>query len=113
MDEDSQAKPLVKLLRGAGHDVKTINEICLNGEPDSVVLDYAKKENRVLFTHNCRDFQTLHSENPNHPGILAVYKNDDYSQDMSRGDIVKAIANLEATNICLVNEFIPLNPWNY
>jgi hypothetical protein len=30
-----------------------------------------------------------------------------------RKEIVKAIANLEATGISLVNQFIALNQWNY
>ncbi len=113
IDEDSQAQRLVKLLRNAGHDVETVNEAGLAGAVDSVVLDYAREENRVLLTQNCDDFQALHQENPNHPGILAIYHNDDRSKDMSRQAIVRAIANLEAANIPLANQFISLNQWNY
>ena len=94
IDEDSLAKPLVNLLRKAGYDVITANEAGLAGALDSVVLDYAREENRVLLTQNCDDFQSLHQENPNHPGILAIYHNDDYSKDMSRQAIVRAIASL-------------------
>ena len=39
MDEDSQAKRLVSLLRQAGHDLLTINEARLSGSDDPVVLD--------------------------------------------------------------------------
>ena len=113
IDEDSQAKPLVKLLRFAGYDVVTANEAGLAGAVDSVVLDYARGDNRVLLTQNCDDFKALHQENPNHPGILAIYHNDNYSKDMSRQEIVRAIANIEAANIPLVNQFISLNQWNY
>lgn len=55
----------------------------------------------------------LHEAYPNHPGILAVYKNDDPSKDMSFKTIVKAIANLEAAGLDLTNQFIALNHWNY
>ena len=113
IDEDTQAKVLVSRLRNAGHDVKTVNEVGLSGEIDELVLEYARAENRILLTHNCDDFSALHEENPNHPGILAIYNNDDHTKDMSNKNIVKAIANLEVASIPLVNQFIPLNQWNY
>ena len=113
IDEDSQAKPLVNLLRKAGYDVMTANEAALAGLADSIVLDYARENNRVLLTQNCDDFKTLHQENPHHPGILAIYHNDNRSKDMGRQDIVRAIANLENANIPLANQFIALNQWNY
>ncbi|MCH2248100.1 MAG: DUF5615 family PIN-like protein [Crocosphaera sp.] len=113
LDEDTQAKVLVILLQKAGHSVKTINELNFMGKVDPLVLDYAKQENRVLLTRNCKDFENLHLENPNHPGILAIYSDSNPSNDLSYKGIVKAISNLEAANIFLVNQFIALNHWNY
>ena len=113
IDEDTQAKVLVSMLRNGDHDVKTVNEIGLSGETDELILEYARAENRILLTHNCDDFEVLHEFNPNHPGILAIYNNDDHTKDMSNKTIVRAIANLESANITLANQFIPLNQWNY
>ncbi len=113
IDEDSQAKPLVNLLRSVGHDVLTVNQVGLTSQSDVVVLDYARQNNLVLLTHNCRDFEALHQTDPDHPGILAIYQDADFSKNMSRKEIVAAIANLEAANIPLANQFIPLNQWNY
>ena len=113
IDEDSQAKPLVSLLKKAGHDVITANEAGLARKVDSLVLDYARRENRVLLTHNCDDFEALHQEDPIHPGILVIYQNDLRSKNMGRQEIVRAIANLETANIPLANQFISLNQWNY
>ena len=113
MDEDSQDKHLVRLLRRAGHDVITVNEVGLTGQPDPVVLDYARQTKRLLFTFNCDDFEALHNTNPNHPGILVVYHNYNFSKDMSFKAIVRAIANIERANIPLANQFISLNQWNY
>lgn len=113
VDEDSLAKPLIKTLREAGHDVVTVNEVGLSGQFDPVVLNYARENERIVLTHNCRDFEALHLENPNHPGILAVYRDADSSKNMSRQAIVKVIANLEAAMISLTNQFIALNHWNY
>lgn len=113
IDEDSLAKVLVKMLRSAGHDVITVNEVGLMSQPDPVVLDYARQNNRILLTLNGRDFEALHQKNFNHPGILVIYENKDYSKDMNRQEIVRSLANLEAANIPLANQFISLNQWNY
>lgn len=113
VDEDSQAKLLVTLLKGAGHDILTSNEANLVGKSDAVVLDYARVQNRVLLTHNCDDFEALHEEFPSHPGILAVYRDANPSKNMSFEAIVKAIANLEVAAFPLADQFIPLNQWSY
>lgn len=91
----------------------TVNEADLMSEDDYLVLDLAIQDNRVLLTRNCKDFQALHQVNPNHPGILGIYRERQYSKNMSFQEIVKAIANLEAANIPLANQFISLNQWNY
>lgn len=113
IDEDSQDRLLVKLLREAAHDVITVNEAGLTSQPDKVVFDYAKANNRVLLTYNCDDFEALHEANPTHSGILAIYRGSNRSKNMSFKDIVKAIANIETTEISLNNQFISLNQWIY
>jgi predicted nuclease of predicted toxin-antitoxin system len=113
IDEDSQDKLLVKFLLDAGYDLITANQAGLMGQSDSIVLNYAVNNNRVLLTLNCRDFKALHEANPTHPGILAVYRDFDLSKNMSFKAIVKAIANLEASGINFANQFISLNHWNY
>ena len=65
IDEDSLAKYLVNLLRKAGYDVITVQDINLMGKPDSAVLDYARENQRVLLTRNCDDFQNLNQANSN------------------------------------------------
>ncbi len=86
IDEDSQALPLVKTLRKANHDVVTVNEANLMGQPDNIVLEYASENNRIVLTRNCRDFEALHEANPNHPGIFAVYQEANPLKKMSRHD---------------------------
>ena len=131
LDEDSQAQLLVKLLTLAGHDVLTINQASLTGSSDEVVLECTRKERRILLTHNCDDFEELHLANPIHPGILAIYRDDNLLKNMSFKAIVKAIANLEAAQFSLAGhsvtgllcfgrrfrntpgQFVNLNQWNY
>ena len=50
IDEDTQARLLVELLRQGGHAVITVDEAGLTGEPDARVLDFARQENRVTLT---------------------------------------------------------------
>lgn len=113
LDEDSQAKYLVNLLRTAGHDVITVNEAGLGSSPDSTVFNYARQQGLVVLTRNCDDFEQLHQAEPVHPGILAVYQNSDSSKNMSYQSIVAAISNLEAMSYVLKNQFVILNQWNY
>jgi predicted nuclease of predicted toxin-antitoxin system len=70
LDEDSQANYLINLLQAAGHNVVTVKAADLMNRLDSVVLDYARNDGRVLLTRNCDDFQELHQLNPVHSGIL-------------------------------------------
>ncbi len=55
----------------------------------------------------------LHQANANHPGILGVYQDNNLLKNMSFQTVVRAIANLEAAGVPLVNQFISLNQWNY
>lgn len=113
LDEDSQAKYLVNLLQASQYEVLTVNQADLAGQPDPIVLSYAKQQGYVLLTRNCNDFQELHLAAPSHAGILAVYQSADESKNMSYKDILQAIANLEKSELPLENQFIILNQWNY
>ncbi len=113
LDEDSQAKHLVNLLRGVGHDVITVNDAGLGGLPDNVVFEYARQHKGVIITRNCDDFLELHQVNKIHAGILAVYQNSAVLKNMSYQSISKVIANLELSGYNLENQFIILNQWNW
>ena len=44
LDEDSQAKIVIRLLREAGHDVRTVSEAGLEQAEDGVVVDFARRD---------------------------------------------------------------------
>lgn len=113
IDEDTQDKILVTLLKQASHDVVTVNEVNLNGKIDSIVLDFARQENRIILTQNCDDYEALHDLNSEHSGIIAIYNENNPLKNMSFKAIIKAIKNLESANFSLSNQFIALNHWNY
>jgi predicted nuclease of predicted toxin-antitoxin system len=113
VDEDTQAKTLVRLLRDAGHDVVTVEMSGLTSVADSGVLSYAIRESRVLLTRNCGDFLALSRVVGSHAGILAIYQDADPSKNMSYTDIVRAIRNLEESEVLIEGEFVVLNAWRW
>jgi predicted nuclease of predicted toxin-antitoxin system len=112
VDECIQARFLVDLLNQAGHAVLTVTDATLSGCADPVIFQFAIQANRVLLTSNCEDFVTL-ANGQRHPGILLVYQNANSSKDMSYSEIVKAIENLESTNLPLMDCCHVLNHYNY
>ena len=56
MDEASQARSQLNILRSDGHDVVAIGELEKNGTPDEEVFDLAQSLDRVVLTHNTEDF---------------------------------------------------------
>lgn len=63
-------------LRLLGFDVITAQEVGLTSQDDDIVLEYAAKHNRAVFTVNKRDFIVLHNEyiltGRTHGGILVM-----------------------------------------
>jgi hypothetical protein len=109
LDDDSANPVLVKLLRKARHDV------VIPREADPVHLRYAILETRVMLTRNYDDFLDLHNlilaAQGHHPGILVVREDNDSKRDMKPGDIVRALANLEAAGVPIADSYIILNHW--
>lgn len=113
LDEDSQARRLVELLRTRGHDVLTVAESNQAGAPDSVVLDMAADAGRVLLTRNCADYLASHEQGGAHSGMLCVFQDPDPSKAMSYEDIARALGNLERSEVPLEGVFLALNAWLY
>src|SRR6266568_7026405 len=82
---------------------------------DAVHLTYSAKDQRALLTGNHRDFLNLHNlvmqVQGHHPGIPVVRRDNDPKRDLTPTGIVRAIRNLLAVNISVVNEYIILNHW--
>ena len=115
LDDCAFSHRLRQLLRQAGHDVQVPADVNppLTGADDSVHFAHAKATGRVILTLNPRDFKALHDQDPNHPGILAVYQDNDPTKDMSFHDIVRAIANLENNVPTVARGFWSLNAYRW
>jgi predicted nuclease of predicted toxin-antitoxin system len=111
VDEDSQARAQLNLLRADGHDVVAIGELEKNGTPDPEVFDLAQSPKRVLLTHNAEDFHELHQERPGHQGIIAVCRDADPRKNMNHEQIAAAIRRLETLQVTIAGDFRVLNHW--
>ena len=113
VDEDAQARTLVRLLQEAGHDVLTAEAAGLQSLADREVLARAVEQGRVLLTRNCGDFPALHCESRAHPGILAIYQGADPVKNMGYAAVVRSVANLVCAEVPLAGQFVVLNAWNW
>jgi predicted nuclease of predicted toxin-antitoxin system len=115
LDDDSASLLLVQLLRRAGHDVQRSVDAGLAGADDPVHLGHAVRVDRVLLSHNHRDFQNLHNlvliVQGDHPDILVVRKDNNPKRDLNEQVIVRALAKLLAASVALADQFYVLNHW--
>ena len=115
VDEDTKAKILMKLLRKAGHDVVSTQDLGIDTVEDPDVFAEAQKLGRVMLTKNTEHYLKLHKQQKEsgHFGVLAIYENANPDKDMSYDDIVNAVGNIETAKISLSNNFQSLNTWNW
>ena len=114
LDDCSNDRELVSRLRYAGFKVTLPAEAGLSGRRDSEHFHYARSMNLVLITSNPKDFRELHCQYPEHPGILAIYRDNDINRDMDPAGMVAAIRNLlAALGGQLTGQFLVLNVWRY
>jgi hypothetical protein len=113
LDDCAYARVLVQLLRAARHRVVTPMEAGTSGKADEVHLQFAASQGLALLTKNPDDFAQLHETSSEHAGILVSYQDNDPDRDMTYGEIVRAIGNLERAGITLSKSFQVLNAWRY
>jgi predicted nuclease of predicted toxin-antitoxin system len=113
LDDCAYAKQLATLLRAAGHRVVTPADAGTSGMADDVHLQYAAQHGLILVTRDCDDFAVLHPTSSAHAGIVAIYQDNDPDRDMTYGEIVRALANMENAGLVFAGEFHVLNAWRY
>jgi predicted nuclease of predicted toxin-antitoxin system len=116
IDDDSVDPVLVRLLRHDGHDVEMPAQVGLAGQTDQVHLAHAIRSRRAILTRNYRDFEALHdlvvnAAHGRQEGILVVRFDNNPRNNMSPGDIARAIRNLEKAGVTLVDSYYELNHW--
>lgn len=111
VDEDSQARSQLNILRGDGHDVVAVGELDRNGTSDPEIFELAQLLERVLLTHNTEDFHELHRDRPGHRGIMAIFRDADPRKNLNHVQVAAAVRRLESSGVTLAGEFHVLNHW--
>jgi hypothetical protein len=115
LDDDSVSALLVRLLAQAGHDVQQPADVGMSGLDDPIHLTHAVRQDRVLLSHNYRDFENLHdlikAVGGRHPGIFVVRKDNNPRRDLHERGIVRAIAKLIAAGVPIADQYTILNHW--
>lgn len=97
--------PVVARLRDLGHDVLTIQETGKADQalPDDKVLEFATAENRAVLTLNRRHFIRLHTEKPQHAGIIVCTVDADFVGQAER------IQKVISAQTSLIGQLIRVN----
>src|SRR5437016_1711120 len=116
MDDDSLDPGLIRLLRRDKHDVQVPANVGLAGSSHQVHLAHAIRDRRAIFTRNYGDFDDLHdlvvlAANGHHAGILVVLYDNNPRNNMSVGDIARAVRNLERAGVPIADSYHELNHW--
>jgi hypothetical protein len=111
LDEDSQGKLLVRLLREAGHEVLTVSDAGLEARDDAEVLAFPRQERITLWTRHVKDFRALHERQPDHAGILVEHQDRDPEKNLGASALVQAAGNIEASGWDIAGQFVSLNAW--
>jgi hypothetical protein len=116
LDDDSVDAGLIRLLRRDGQDVQIPGDVGLAGSSDQVHLAHAIRQRRAILTRNYRDFEALHdlvaiASNGHHGGILVVRFDPNPRNNMSAGDIARAVRNLESAAVSIADSYFELNHW--
>ncbi len=114
--DDNLVDPhLVGLPRRAGHTVLLPADVGSAGASDPKHFLHSIRQAHALLSANYTDFEDLHDLvigcGGQHAGVLLVRFDNDPKRDMKPGDIVRAIANLEACGLPIANELHVLNHW--
>jgi Domain of unknown function (DUF5615) len=93
IDEDSMDEDFVQALRARNINVLTVADAGMLHKSDEEQLDWAKHNNRVLFSFNTRDFYRLHTtlieQGSSHGGMILAPQ-----QRYSIGDLMRGVLKL-------------------
>lgn len=115
LDDCAFSYRLRQLLVDAGHVVQILAEVepPLTGRADALHFAHVRATSQILLTYNPADFERLHSRYPDHPGIFAVYLDNNPGRDMTYSDVVRAIGNLQQLGLSLAGGFWVLNAYQW
>jgi predicted nuclease of predicted toxin-antitoxin system len=88
VDEDAMNSALLEALRLRNVDVFAVSEVGMLSRSDEEILDWAGKNNRVIYSFNTRDFYRLHTNlltrGEAHNGIILGQQNYSVGEQLRR-----------------------------
>ena len=111
LDDCAYSNRLKRQLETAGHEVQSPFDAGIPGRTDDVHLEYAAQHGWCLLTYNAADYLDLHERRPEHADILLVYREADFTKNLSYADMVQSIDNLVASGAPIEGEIHVLNYW--
>ncbi len=93
IDEDSMDEDFVQALRSRHVDVLTVADVGMLHQSDEEQLDWARANDRVIFSFNARDFYRLHTtllaQGLSHAGMILAPQ-----QLYGIGDLMRGVLRL-------------------
>lgn len=89
-DEDVPPS-IARVLRDAGFDTLDVRDVGLRGQSDSVIFDYAQRENRLLITCDMGFANILNFPPSENHGILIVRVPDSEPVDVFNREVLHAV----------------------
>ena len=116
LDDDSVDPAVIRLLRRDGHDVQIPADAGRVGSSDQAHLAHAIRDARAILTRNADDFDDLQdlvvsAAQGHHCGILVVLFDNNPRNNMTAGDIARAVRNLENARVPIADSYHELNHW--
>ena len=108
--DENVSKTLTNFLRKEGYDIKDIKEERLFGVNDEKILELAKKENRIILTHD-KEFAGVLNNPLNFKGIILIrYSNQSPENVIKRFrlDLQKIKSKIENTVIVLYDKYLDI-----
>ncbi len=97
-------KDVINRLKIWNIDIKSLNETSMRGSPDKKIVDYAKKEGRVVLTADQKDFPKL-AKSIDHPGMIVITKRMSIKEILR--ETMKVLDTLGSEDIKNTVQFIP------
>ncbi len=109
IDEDSMDEDFVQALKSRNVDVLTVADVAMLNRTDEEQIDWARENNRVIFSFNTRDFYRLHTnlieQGLSHAGIILAPQQRYGIGELMRG-VLKLIHTKSAEEIQGQIEFL-------
>jgi hypothetical protein len=108
LDEDAESTGLLQALRVRGVDVITVAEAKMLSRSDEAQLNWAFKNQRVIYSFNLRNFDQLHTilleKEESHAGIILAQQGYSIGEQMRR--LLRIITTKSAEDMYNQVEFL-------